>query len=41
MGDKSPKSKDKNKKQTDDGKAKKVAAHDAMVAGKRKQTGGK
>lgn len=38
MGDKSPKSKDKNKKQNQADKNKKVAAHDAQVAGKRKDS---
>lgn len=36
MGDKSPKSKDKNKKQNQSVKDKKVAAHNAGVAAKRK-----
>lgn len=36
MGDKSPKSKDKNKKQHQAVKDKKVAAHAADVASKRK-----
>ena len=38
MGDKSPKSKDKNKKQNQAVKDKKSAAHDASVASKRKDT---
>jgi hypothetical protein len=36
MGDKSPKSKEKSKKQTQSQKERKHAAHEALMAGKRK-----
>ena len=38
MGDKSPKAKDKAKKQGQSKQDKKHAAHEALMAGKRKET---